>query len=170
MKTALEIKEPSAIEKSSDIRKHLDLSYEQIKLNVLANLLRLLVDIYGAPKAKANLSKVEGEEIIVAFPALKGAIVIRPHGGRIIAEVGESETAIARINFKVKDEKILDVIEDIVKSSQRWGIFKVLFKYILLGKIGIHGSLGANINTFKALMIGDHEMYKKIKSKVLSSN
>jgi hypothetical protein len=40
----------------------------------------------------------------------------------------------------------------------------------LLGKIGIHGSLGANINTFKALMIGDHEMYKKIKSKVLSSN
>jgi len=160
----LEIEKLSQTEKP-ELRKHLDLSYEQIKLNVLANLLRLLVDIYGAPKAKVKLNKVEGEEIVVAFPALKGAIVIRPHGGRIIAEVGESETAIARINFKVKDEKILEVIEGIIKSSQRWGIIKVLFKYILFGKIGIHGSLSANINTFKALMIGDHEMYKKIKGK-----
>jgi hypothetical protein len=158
----------SGIEKALDIqkaegRKPLDLSYENIELNVIANLFRLLVDIYGAPKAKAALSKVEGEEIVVAFPALKGAIVIRPHGGRIFAEVGDSETAIARINFKVKAEKSFDVVEDIVKSSQRWGIFKVLFKYILLGKIGFHGSLRAIMTTFKALMIGDHEMYKKLK-------
>lgn len=163
MKSVSEIEKP-------ELRKHLDLSYENIKLNVIANLFRLLVDIYGAPKAKAALSKVEGEEIVLAFPALKGAIVIRPHGGRIFAEVGDSETATARINFKIKEEKIFDAVEDIVKSSARWGIFKVLFKYVLLGKMGLHGSLGALITTFKSLMIGDHEMYKKIKAKVLASN
>jgi len=149
------------MEQVSEIRKHLDLSYEQIKLSVMANLFRLVVDVYGPSKAKAILNKVEGEEIVIAFPALKGAIVIRPQSGRILTEVGESETAIARINFKVKDEKIYDVIEDLVKSSQRWGLFKFFFKYILWGKVRIHGSLRAITNTFKALRIGDNEMYKK---------
>ena len=96
------------------IRKQLDLSYSQIKLNVIANLIRLLVDIYGLPKAKENLKKVEGEEIVVSFPALNGSIVVKPHGGRAIAEVGDSETAIAKIKINVKDEKIYDVIEDII--------------------------------------------------------
>lgn len=164
MKSMVETGKTLESRQQSEIRKPLDLSYENIKLNVLANLLRLLVDIYGSPKAKAALSKVEGEEIVLAFPALKGSIVIRPHGERVFAEVGDSETAIARINFKVKAEKSFDVVEDIIKSSQRWGSFKVFFKYILLGKIGLHGSLRTIINTFKSLMIGDHEMYKKIKT------
>ena len=153
----------------SSIRKQLDLSYSQIKLNVIANLFRLLVDIYGLPKAKENLKKVEGEEIVIVFPALNGSIVVKPHGGRTIAEVGDSETAIAKIKFKVKDEKIFDVIEDIITSSQRWGIFKIFFKYILMRKIGFSGSLRAMINTFKVLMIGDHEMYKKVKNKAVIS-
>jgi hypothetical protein len=153
-----------------EIRKPMDLSYESIKLNVIANLLRLLEEIYGAPEAKAALSKVEGEEIVMAFPALKGAIVIRPHGGRLFAEKGDSETAVARINLKVKDEKIFDILEDVAKSSRRWGIFKVLFKYVLTTKIRLHGSLRAIMATFASLMIGDHEMYKRIKVKVLESN
>ncbi|HUY01126.1 MAG TPA: hypothetical protein VMV49_16320 [Candidatus Deferrimicrobium sp.] len=151
----------------SSTRKPLDLSYEQIRLNVIANLLRLLVDIYGSPKAKENLSKVEGEEIVINYPALHGSIVVKPHGGRLIAEVGESESAIATINFKVKEDKIDDIVEDIIKSSQRWGNLKVFFKYILTRKIGFSGSIGAMMNTFKALMIGDHEMYKKGKDKIL---
>ncbi len=151
------------------IRKKLDLSYSQVKLNVIANLLRLLVDIYGSEKAKENLKKVEGEEIVLDIPALNGSIVVKPHGGRTIAEVGDSEAAISRITIKVKDEKIYDVIEDIIKSSQRWGILKIFFKYILMRKISFSGSLGAMINTFKVLMIGDHEMYKKIKEDAVVS-
>lgn len=146
------------------LQKTLDLNYKQVKLNVLANLLRLLVDIYGLPKAKANLAKVEGEEIVVEFTALDGAIVIRPHGERLIAEVGDSETAITRIKVKVKDDQIFEVMENIIKSSQRWGILKVLLKYILPRKIGFSGSIGAMINTFKALMIGDHAMFKRATS------
>ncbi len=144
-------------------QKPIEYNYAQIKLNVIANLLRLLVDIYGSPKAKQNLKKVEGEEIVIAFPALDGSIVLKPHAERILAELGETDSAIARITFKVKDDRIFDIFEDIIKSSPRWGIVKVLFKYILTLKIRIKGSLRAIMNTFKALMIGDHEMYKKLK-------
>ncbi len=146
----------------------MDLNYKTIKLNVIANLFRMLVDIYGAPKAKDNLKKVEGEEIMVSFKALGGSIVLKPHAGRVIAEVGESDSAIAKINVKVKEEQLLDVLEDICKSSQRWGILKILFKYILTRKIGMGGSLRASMTTFKSLMIGDHEMYELAKSQASS--
>ena len=147
----------------TEIRKHMDLDPAKVKLNVLANLFRLLVDIYGNKKAKENLKKIEGEEIEVKIPALNGSIVIKPHAGRILAEVGESESAIARISFKAKDEKLFDVVEDVIKSSQRWGMLKVFFKYILTRKVGIGGSIRANWTAFKTLMIGDHEMYKRAK-------
>ncbi|MHA1321386.1 MAG: hypothetical protein ACTSRL_01195 [Candidatus Helarchaeota archaeon] len=148
------------------LEKMLELDYNDVKLHILANLLRLLVDIYGLPKAKQKLDKVEGEEIVVEFPALEGSIVIRPHGGRLIAEVGDSEEAITRIRVKARDEQIFPVMEDIIKSSQRWGILKIFFKYILTRKIGFKGSIGAMINTFKAMMIGDHEMFKRAKMQV----
>ncbi|MHA1649562.1 MAG: hypothetical protein ACTSYB_05155 [Candidatus Helarchaeota archaeon] len=150
------------------IKKHLDMNYEQIKLRVIANLLRLLVDIYGDLKAKENLSKIEGEEILFRFPALNGALVVKPHAGRLIAMVGESESPIATINFKVEDTKIYDTIEDIIKSSGYWGILKFIFKYVLRRKVGIGGSLRALIKIFKVLGIGNHEMYKRAKEKMNS--
>ncbi|MHA1311108.1 MAG: hypothetical protein ACTSQO_09275 [Candidatus Helarchaeota archaeon] len=152
----------------SKIKEFNALTYEQIKLNVLANLFRMLVDIYGYPKAKKNLSKIESEEIYVHFPYLKGGIIFRPHGerviGQVVKELKDSEKPKARLNFKVKDEKIYDVIEKIIKyKSNNWSILKVFFKYILTGKVGLSIlKVGTIIVLFKCLMIGDHPMYKEV--------
>ena len=137
-------------------RKPLDWSYKQIKLMVFANLLRISVDIYGSPNAKENLSKVDGEEFVMDFPALGGSIVIKPQGNRILASVGDSEDPTARITINVKEEKVFDVLEDIAKSSQRWGIIKLFFKYLLWRRIKIKGSLRKASTTFKTMMLGDY--------------
>ncbi|MHA1230591.1 MAG: hypothetical protein ACTSRP_08625 [Candidatus Helarchaeota archaeon] len=147
------------------------LTYEQVKLNVLANLFRMLVDIYGYPPAKKRLSKIEGEEIYVNFPHLKGGIIFKPFGERVVgtavSDLPESEKPKARLNFKVKDEKIYDILEKIIKmKSSNWSFIKIFFKYILTGKIGLSVSrLGTLIVLFKCLMIGDHPMYKNVNLK-----
>ena len=143
------------------LNRAMDWSYERIKLLVLANLLRISVDVYGASEAKENLKMVEGEEFVLSFPALNGSIIIQPQGNRILTQVGESEDPVARITINVKDEKIFDVLEDVTKSSPRWGIFKLFFKYILWRRIKIKGSLRKASMTFKSLMFGDNEAFKK---------
>jgi len=145
------------------LNRAMDLSYEQIKLSVLANLLRLSVDIYGAPEAKENLNLVEGEEFELEFPALNGSIIIQPQGNRVLTQVGEAEDPAAKITINVKDEKIIDVLEDVTKSSPRWGIIKLFFKYILWRRIKIKGSLRKASMTFKSLMFGGSEEFKSSK-------
>jgi hypothetical protein len=147
------------------LRKQLDLDYKQIKLRVIANLLRLLVDIYGDPEKKAGLDKLEGEEVLLEFPALEGSVVVRPHAGRMIAVVGDSESPKARIKFRVEDEKIYDIIENLIKSSGRWGKIKAFFKYVIPRKIGIGGSIGAVLKFMGVMGIGNHEMYEIAKQK-----
>ncbi|MHA1132239.1 MAG: hypothetical protein ACTSQI_08020 [Candidatus Helarchaeota archaeon] len=147
------------------LRKQLDLDYKQIKLRVIANLLRLLVDIYGDPKKKEGLDKLEGEEILLEFPELEGSLIVRPHGRRMITVVGDSESPKARIKFRARDEKIYDVIEDMIKSSGRWGTIKAFFKYVIPRKIRIKGSLRAVMKFMGVLSIGNHEMYKIAKEK-----
>lgn len=142
------------------LNRAMDWSYERIKLSVLANLLRLSVDIYGASEAKENLKMVEGEEFEIAFPALNGSIIIKPQGNRVLTAVGDSEDPAARITINVKDEKIFDVLEDVTKSSPRWGIFKLFFKYILWRRIKIKGSWSKASKTFKSMMFGGGEGFK----------
>ena len=149
------------------------LNYEQIKLNVLANLFRMLVDIYGYPPAKKNLEKIEGKDIYINFPYLNGGIICKPSAGRIIGNatslLADSEKPRARVNFKVKDKKIYDILERIIMmKSSNYSIIKILFKYILTGKIGLSlTSLGTIMTLFKCLMIGNHPMYKKVNIKEL---
>ena len=143
------------------LNRTMDWSYERIKLLVLANLLRMAVDIYGASEARENLKKVEGEEFVLSFPALNGSIIIKPQGNRVLTEVGESEDPVSIITINVKDEKIFEVLEDVTKSSQRWGILKLFFKYILWRRIKIKGSWRKASKTFKSMMFGDYEGSKK---------
>ncbi|MBD3229146.1 MAG: hypothetical protein GF329_13240 [Candidatus Lokiarchaeota archaeon] len=144
------------------------LNYKQVKINVLANLFRLLVDIYGHPKAKKNLSKIEGKEIYVNLPDLNGGIIFKPYGGRVLGtpafNLDDSEKPSARLNLKVKDEKIFDVLEKIIKmKSNNWSFVKIFFKYILTGKIGLSiAKLSPIVTLFKCLMIGDHPMYEEV--------
>ena len=147
------------------LRKQLDLDHKQIKLRVIANLLRLLVDIYGDPEKKAGWDKLEGEEILLEFPALEGSVVVRPHAGRMIAVVGDSESPKAKVKFRVEDEKIYDIIEDMIKSAGRWGKIKAFFKYVIPRKIGIGGSIGAVLKFMGVMGIGNHEMYEIAKQK-----
>ena len=96
-----------------ETRKPLDWSYERIKLLVLANLLGMATDIYGDAEAKEGLVDIEGEEFVLDFPTLGGAIVLKPQGNRLLASVGESEDPTSRFIFKIKQEKIFDVLEQI---------------------------------------------------------
>ena len=144
------------------------LTHEQIKLNVLANLFRMLVDIYGYPKAKENLANIEGEEIYVNFPSLKGGIIFKPYGrrvyGKVVHDISDSDKPKARLNFKVKDEQVFDILEYIIKmKSSTLSVFKIIFKYGLTGKIGLSiMKAGTLMTLFKCLMIGDHPMYKQV--------
>ena len=120
-------------------------------------MLRMAVDIYGDAEAKEDLEKVEGEEFVLDFPTLDGAIVLKPQGNRILASVGDSENPTSRFIFKVKEEKVFDVLEDVTKSSGKWGLIKLFFKYILLRRIRIKGSLRKAMSTLKAMTFGNFE-------------
>ena len=152
------------------------LTYKQIKLNVLANLFRMLVDIYGYPPARRNLAKIEGKEIYVNLPNLDGGIIFKPQSGRVfgtaVFDLKDSEKPKARLNLKVKDEKIYDVLEEIIRmKSSNLSFIKILFKYILTGKIGLSiAKLGTIITLFKCLMIGDHPMYKEVNIRELGND
>ncbi|MHA1270867.1 MAG: hypothetical protein ACTSPY_13825 [Candidatus Helarchaeota archaeon] len=151
------------------IKKFEALTYEQIKLNVLANLFRMLIDIYGSEKSKKGLKKIEGEEIYVDFPDLDGGIIFKPYNGRVFGNAAfglkDSEKPKIRLNFKVKDDKIYETLEKIIKSKPNtWSILKIFFKHILIGRIRISplSKMGIVSTLFKSLMIGDHPMYKDV--------
>ncbi len=143
------------------LNRAMDWSYERIKLSVIANLLRLAVDVFGVPEDKDKLISLEGEEFELEFPALNGSIIIQPQGNRVLTQVGAAEDPAAKIIINVKDEKIIDVLEDVTKSSPRWGIIKLFFKYILWRRIKIKGSLRKAAKTFKGMRFGGNEEFEK---------
>ncbi len=149
-------------------RRDFDTSYEGIRIKAVANLLYLMVNIYGLPKAKKNLKKkLDGKELAVNLPALGGSIIFKVSGERLVPYIGSPENAKASFSIRKKDEiKALDIIEDVIKTpGTNFGLIKLIFKYLLTRKASIGGSLGAVITFLKTIMIGKHKMYKIARNK-----
>ncbi|MHA1144078.1 MAG: hypothetical protein ACTSRW_05015 [Candidatus Helarchaeota archaeon] len=142
-------------------KKKFDHSREKVRLRAIANLLYLLINIYGLPETKKRMKKIDGKEFIIRFPALNGAITYKISGDQMVPYIGESKGAIGRLTFKVKEEKIMETIEQVIKMpGNNTGFLRLVFKYLLTGKIGFGGAMISTMRFVKSIMLGKHEMYK----------
>ncbi|MHA1299229.1 MAG: hypothetical protein ACTSO9_07340 [Candidatus Helarchaeota archaeon] len=132
----------------------------KVKLGVIANLFRILTEIYSEKKSKKRLDKIDGNEIVVFFPPLDGSVLFKVFDRRIVTSVGDSDEAVSRITFKVKEDQIIDEIAIIVKSPDSIrGLLHVL-KLWMTRKISIKGSIFKALTLFRCLMVGNSEAYK----------
>ncbi|MFX0102300.1 MAG: hypothetical protein ACFFCS_22235 [Candidatus Hodarchaeota archaeon] len=152
-------------------RKHdFPITRETARLNVLANLFPILVDTFGSEKAKKNLSKIEGKEIVAHIPALNnGSITFKPYGNQINTTIGDSENAVGRVWFNVEFDEIMEALSTVIRAPNNIaGLLKLLFKFIIPGKIKIKG-FGPVIKIFLCFMVGKNPMYKE-KSNIFAEN
>ena len=151
-------------------KKVFDPSRKAVRLRAIANMLYLLVNIYGLPESKKRMKKIDGKEFIIGFPALDGSITYKVSGDRVVPFIGESEKATGRFIFKIKEDKIMPTIQDVIRMpGTTLGVLKLVFKYMLTGKVRFGGSIFSTINFVKCIMIGKHEMYGKEKSRSVDS-
>ena len=145
-----------------EVKREFDISPNGTKVKAIANLLYYLVNIYSLENARKNIKKkLDGKEIVVAFPALEGAITFKVMGERVVPYIGASENAVGRFALTVKEEDLMPAIEDIIKTpGTNMGIIKLVVKYLLMRKASVRGSLGSLITFLKTIMIGKHKMYK----------
>jgi len=141
------------------------LTEEKIKLHVIANVLRLVVEIYTPEDRKEKLKKIEGEEILLKFPY--GSITVIPNNERLLVKVGEPENPSAFIEFKESDENDTDAIGTLLSGkSSIWGLLKLVFKYVIPGKIKLSWrSLGKLRILLGLLSLGDEPMWDGIERK-----
>ncbi len=138
---------------------------KEIRLHTLANLFRLVVDVFGRPNAKSRLEKLEGKEIQADIPALGGSLVFKPYAGRIHARVGISDEPVGTITLAVPFEEVLDVLAEIIcLPNTKRGVLTVFTQYILKKKVKVQWrpkSLLAILKIFRCFMLGTHPMYQK---------
>ena len=149
-------------------RREFDTSFKGIRIKAVANLLYLMINIYGLPKAKKNLKKkLDGKEVAINLPALGGSIIFKVSGERLVPYIGSPESVVASFTVREKDEtKALDIIENVIKTpGTNFGLIKLIFKYLLTRKASINRNLGSVITFLKTIMIGKHDMYKKSQNK-----
>ncbi len=77
-------------------------------------------------------------------------------------KIGDQENPIAKVIINVKEDQIIRVLSQIIRSKANlFGILKLL-KYLIPRKIVIKGSYLASIKLTRCLMIGKHDVFKKI--------
>lgn len=140
----------------------LDLRKQTIAGNI-GRLFQMLVDIYGGDiQSLEKVKKREGQEVQLFFKALETTITLNLSKVRLKAYMRESENAVATVILNMKEEKLIQVIVDLIRTKNTFaGLLKVFIKYIIPGKIKLKGSWGAAIKVVKLLNIGTHPMYKK---------
>lgn len=134
---------------------------KDIRLHTLANLFRLVVDIYGLSNSKQKLQALEGEEIEAHLPALDGYLTFKPYGDRVFAFVRRASNPCGQLALTVPYEEILDVLADVIKlPNTLGGLLRIFTRYVLKGKIKIKlKGIRAVIRIFKCFMLGKHPMY-----------
>ncbi len=141
-----------------------DVRYDA-KVSSFARLFQLLTNIFGQDKDMRALAKIEGAEVLGHFPKLKDRYVTLKVANRhVLPFMGKSEHAIATISFNVPYEGIVPLIVDVIRTKANLlGLVKLVFKYLLPGKVKLKGSLGVAIKIIKCLMVGRHPMYAEEK-------
>ena len=126
----------------------------------------MLVDLFGLDEPFQKIGqKFEGQEIEMYLKELDGYItfILTSDRQKFECHVERANNPIARIIITVKEDKILKVISEIIRSRANiFGIMKLL-KYLIPGKAKIKGNLKATLKLVKCLMIGKNNVYKKRK-------
>ncbi len=137
-----------------------DVRYDA-KVSSFARLFQLLTNIFGQKKDMQALAKIEGAEILGHFPQLGDRYVtLKVANCHVLPFMGKSEHAVAEIAFNVPYEGIVPLLVDVIRTKANLaGLVKLVFKYLLPGKVKLKGSLGVAIKIIKALMVGQHPMY-----------
>ena len=136
---------------------------KRVKLGVIANLFRILSEIYTEEKSIKRLDGIDGKEITVHFPPLNGTLLFKIFDRRLVTSVGESEDAVSHITLDVPEEKIIDYIAEIVKSSDSLGGILHVLKLYITRKVKVKGSIFKALTLFRCLMCGNSPAYKGVK-------
>ncbi|TXT64854.1 MAG: hypothetical protein BAJALOKI3v1_160056 [Promethearchaeota archaeon] len=136
---------------------------KETKLLNLARLANMLVDLFGLEEGFEKIGKREGQEVEIFIPAYDGylnfPLVSKKRNFECRAE--RAKDPVATVIMNVKEEKVLKVFSNIIRSKANlFGLAKLLPK-ILTRKIKIKGSLMATLSLVKCLMIGKNKIYKK---------
>lgn len=124
----------------------------------------MLVDLFGLDKPFQKInSELEGQEVEMYLKALDGYItfILTSDRQKFECHAQKANNPLARITITVKEDKILALISDIIRSKANiFGIMKLL-KYIIPGKAKIKGSIKTTLKLVRCLMIGKNDVYKK---------
>ncbi|MGB5909710.1 MAG: hypothetical protein WBH31_00815 [Promethearchaeia archaeon] len=138
----------------------------ETKVLNIARLAKMLVDLFGLDEPFQNIGRnLEGQEIELYLKELDGYItfILTSDRQKFECHTEKANNPIANIIIMVKEEKIIKVISEIIRSKANiFGLAKLL-KYIIPGKAKIKGSLKATLKLVKCLMIGKNDVYKKRK-------
>ncbi|MFX0082008.1 MAG: hypothetical protein ACFE94_09670 [Candidatus Hodarchaeota archaeon] len=136
---------------------------KETKILNIVRLAKMLVDLFGQEAPFKKIGKLEGKEIELYLKDLDGYItfILTPDKENFDCYMGRANKPVSTILINVKQDKILDVVSDIIRSKHNiFGLIKLL-KYILPGKAKIKGSYVAALKLARCLMIGKHNVYKK---------
>jgi hypothetical protein len=141
----------------------------ETKVLNIARLATMLVDLFGLDEPFEKIGKdLEGQEVELYLRNLDGYItfILTSDRQKFECRAEQANTPIAKIMITVKEENIIKVISNIIRSkSNIFGIIKLL-KYIIPRKAIIKGSYKAAIKLVRCLMIGKNEVYKQSKEGV----
>lgn len=123
----------------------------------------MLVDLFGLDRPYTKIGKFENQEVEMYLKTLDGYItfVLTSERENFDCFMGKANKPVAKITINVKEEKVLKVLSNIIRSKANlFGLVKLL-KYLIPGKIKIKGSYIAAIKLVRCLMIGKHDVYKQ---------
>ena len=149
--------------KATDIAIKAENLIRETKVLNITRLAKMLVDLFGSDEPFKKIGKREGQEVEMYLKELDGYItfILTSDRNNFECYAKKAKNPVSRIIINVKEEKILQVISNIIRSkSNIFGLLKLL-KYIIPGKAKIKGSLVATLKLVRCLMIGKHEVYKK---------
>ena len=123
----------------------------------------MLVDLFGLDEPFEKIGKLEGQEVEMYLKELDGYVtfILTSERKNFECRATRANNPIAKIIITVEEEKILDLLSDIIRTkSNLLGLMK-LIKFLIPRKIRIKGSLLAALKLSKCLMIGKNDVYKQ---------
>ncbi|GAB4323830.1 MAG: hypothetical protein Kow0069_29140 [Promethearchaeota archaeon] len=128
----------------------------------LARLFQILTDMFGLERGMKPLGKLEGKVVVAEFPkAGGGRAFLSAAGGRVVPFEGDPEHSDATLMFNLDAQEVVPAICEVIRMPNNFrSLVKLAFKYLLRGKVKDDGSWGVALKFLRALMIGEHQMYR----------
>ncbi len=133
------------------------------KILNITRLAKMLIDLYGQEEPFKKIGNLEGKEVELYIKQLEGYItfILTSDKNNFTCHAERANDPIAKIILNVKEEKILTVISNIIRSKHNFFGLAKLLKYVIPGTLKIKGSYIAALKFARCLMIGKHNMYKE---------